>query len=588
MSISLPTPPAINSAQYDQLANFLISGYWDGVPRSFDTSADNIISVSLGGLTAESRNLARAALETWEMVADIRFQEVSSNADITIDDAQSGAFASSLILEGDVQSVEVNIGQDRIDRYGSTIDGYAFQTMVHEIGHALGLGHQGEYDGGAEYETDATFALDSWQVSVMSYFNQIENTETDASYARLGTAMIADIIAIQEIYGAAGAGSVTAGNTIYGANSNLDNYLGELFNLIADGRTNEIYGGDAMAFTIADVGGIDTINLSYTTAGNTIRLAAESISDVDGGTGNMIIARGTVIENVTTGSGRDTIYGTDIANVIRAGDGADFVNAQGGSDLVYGDGGNDTVYSGLGGDTLYGGDGADELWAGGGADVILGGNGLDLMGGGAGNDALYGGGSSDTIYAGAGNDILGGSVGNDQLWGGAGVDTVYAGDGDDQAGGGAGVDLVFTGNGSDTIFGGLGDDTVGGGNDNDAIYAGDGDDYIYGGNGNDSIFGGDGNDTLNGGGGDDTFNGGSGSDTFIFNGGADIIIDFDAADDNERVSLVPMNAITDFTDLMDNHATQSGADVIIDAGGGDVLTLRDVSLGALDTADFIF
>ena len=588
MSTTSVMPQAATPAEYDRLADFLISGYWGGAPRSFDTSSDNVISVSLGGLSAEIRTLARAALETWEMVADIQFQEVSAGADITFDDEAAGAFASSLILEGVVQSAEINIGQDRIDRYGSSLDGYAFQTMMHEIGHALGLGHQGDYDGGAEYETDANFALDSWQFSVMSYFNQLENTEIDASYARLATAMIADIIAIQEIYGAAGAGSVTDGNTIYGANSNLDNYLGDLFNLIADGRTNGTYTGDPMAFTISDAGGIDTINLGYTTSANTIRLAAETISDVDGGTGNMIIARGTVIENVTSGSGRDNIYGTGIANTIRAGAGGDFVNAQGGSDLVYGDEGNDTVYSGLGADTLYGGDGSDALWAGGGADVILGGNGLDIMGGGAGNDLLYGGGSADTIYAGAGNDVLGGSVGNDQLWGGAGVDTLYAGDGADQAGGGAGVDVVFTGNGDDTIYGGLGNDTVGGGNNNDAIYAGDGDDYIFGGTGNDTIFGGNDNDTLNGGAGDDTFNGGAGSDQFIFNGGADTIVDFDALDDNEQINLAPMSDITDFTDLIANHATQDGTDVIIDAGSGNTLTLRDVTLGALDAEDFLF
>jgi hypothetical protein len=35
-----------------------------------------------------------------------------------------------------------------------TIDSYSFQTYVHEIGHALGLGHGGPYNGSASYGLD--------------------------------------------------------------------------------------------------------------------------------------------------------------------------------------------------------------------------------------------------------------------------------------------------------------------------------------------------------------------------------------------------------------------------------------------------
>ena len=116
----------------------------------------------------------------------------------------------------------------------------------------MGLGHQGNYNGNATYGTDETFQNDSWQMSVMSYFDQNSNTSVAASYARLLTPMMADILAIQNLYGASNA---TAGNTIWGANSNLGGYLGGVFGEATGGADMPGYNGNLMAFTIADSGG---------------------------------------------------------------------------------------------------------------------------------------------------------------------------------------------------------------------------------------------------------------------------------------------------------------------------------------------
>jgi serralysin len=102
---------------------------------------------------------------------------------------------------------------------------WGFQAYVHETGHALGLDHPGAYNGGSPtYATDAEYAQDSLQYTIMSYFTA-NNTGADwvasdgkSYYAQ--TPMIDDIMVIQAMYGAET--TTRTGNTTYGFNSNAD------------------------------------------------------------------------------------------------------------------------------------------------------------------------------------------------------------------------------------------------------------------------------------------------------------------------------------------------------------------------------
>ena len=267
---------------------------------------------------------------------------------------------------------------------------------MQEIGHALGLGHPGDYDVADDdvptYEVDAKFLNDSWQASVMSHFDQTENTFIDASRAYAVTPMIADIIAIQDLYGVAA--GINTGDTSY--TTSMAGDLGELF---------KAFGAGQVALTIYDTAGVDWIDLGFDEADQRVDLRPEGISDVLGLTGNLSIARGTVIEEFTAGQGNDIVLGNDADNWIEGEPGNDVLDGGLGDDQLYGDDDNDALDGGPGDDQLYGGYGNDALDGGPGDDQLYGADGNDTLRGGAGDDYLSGGTGSDTFVFGDGDTV---------------------------------------------------------------------------------------------------------------------------------------------------------------------------------------
>ncbi|MBH2928800.1 M10 family metallopeptidase [Serratia marcescens] len=210
---------------------------------------------------------------------------------------------------------------------------FSSQPFTHELGHALGLAHPGSYDaslGNPSYQNDAAYYQDSLQYSIMSYFNAgYTGADTKGVYGY--GPMVDDIAAIQKLYGANM--NTRTGDTVYGFNSNTGR----------DFLTATADNGKPVNFAVWDAGGNDTLDFSGYSQQQMINLNDGAFSSVGGGTQNVAIARGAIIENAIGGSGRDVIIGNDQDN------------------LLAGNAGSDILYGGLGADHLWGGKDANNF-----------------------------------------------------------------------------------------------------------------------------------------------------------------------------------------------------------------------------------
>jgi Ca2+-binding RTX toxin-like protein len=207
---------------------------------------------------------------------------------------------------------------------GMSTGGYGLNTMIHEIGHALGLSHPGVYNAGSgatiTFANSAVFSQDNRQYTVMSYFGGYlpgygwVTDGTYTSYIYPQTPMVYDIAAIQALYGADT--TTRVGNTVYGFNCNLDAANPE--KIIYDFAINH-----APIFTIWDAGGTDTLDCSGYSGNQTINLTAGSYSSVDGMIQNVAIAFNCTIENAIGGDGNDLLIGTTGTNQLNGCNGSD-------------------------------------------------------------------------------------------------------------------------------------------------------------------------------------------------------------------------------------------------------------------------
>lgn len=190
-----------------------------------------------------------------------------------------------------------------------------FRTLLHEIGHALGLDHLA-----GKYSTSNI--SESSSASVMSYAEwKIDNSLPQGAIKAM-TPLVLDILALQTLWGPPPASVAQAGSTTY------------LFDprrwlAATQPSDTQIYAGQVRA--IWDSGGIDVFNASSYSDGVKIDLRPGYLSSI-GSDKNIGIAFGTVIENAVGGSGRDSLIGNEAANELNGGNGNDTLEGGVGND----------------------------------------------------------------------------------------------------------------------------------------------------------------------------------------------------------------------------------------------------------------
>lgn len=337
--------------------------------------------------------------------------------------------------------------------------GFARLTILHEIGHALGLEHS--HEKGAFGAVPSEY--DAMEYSIMSYRSYPGATAAyyvNERWSYAQSYMTLDIAALQHLYGAD-----------FSTNSDDTRYIwtpGSGQTLV-NGDVAIRPAGNRIFATVWDGGGTDTYVLRAYDTDLSVDLAPGAASVFSrsqlawlgegpraaGNIYNALLFEGdtrSLIENAIGGSGNDRLTGNQANNRLTGNAGDDVLVGLTGRDTLLGRTGDDTLRAGAGADLAKGGSGADRLLGQLGEDTLRGGNGRDTVYGKSGDDLAVGGAGNDALFGGKGNDVLIGGSGRDVMSGGQGADVFRFSSCDDSPADAPGPDRIldFT-SGEDTI-----------------------------------------------------------------------------------------------------------------------------------------
>ncbi|MGV6800612.1 MAG: M10 family metallopeptidase C-terminal domain-containing protein, partial [bacterium] len=286
-------------------------------------------------------NIVNQAMNDIEELININLVRTtnSSLADLEIIKNDNNSFLGSApgATVGGVWKADITINHTINNRWtlGKEKGGQGYETLVHEIGHTLGLGHTHDTGFGSDTLQGMSFSnrftlgpdgINDPINSIMAYndgwFAEGTSSLTHGNRANFGAW---DVKALQNRYGANT--STNTGSDTYTLPST--NATGTYFETIWDnGGTDTISAAGATLDAVIDLTAA-TLDISATTGGPVNHLVDGSGNTIRGG---FTIANGVVIENATGGNGDDSITGNSANNVIEGGAGNDNMKGLGGND----------------------------------------------------------------------------------------------------------------------------------------------------------------------------------------------------------------------------------------------------------------
>lgn len=275
---------------------------------------DGVLPLNSSAVTAASSSLAtatRAALAAYANVANIKFAQVADNVAGAGDIRVTGSFTSFGNIAGltilpvpsnDFYGWGGDVFFSNSVVFNNSVGSFGYMTVLHELGHALGLKHPGNYNGDGT-GTPPFFpspALDTTALTVMSYNNDARITGFAA------TPGIADIRALQHLYGA-----------------NMSAAPGDDTYILNTFRFSSIW----------DPNGVNTLDGGGVSGNQTIDLNEYTLSYADGKiTG--AVAAGTKISNAIGSIGNDILRGNGLDNRLTGSSGDDQIIGGGGTDIA--------------------------------------------------------------------------------------------------------------------------------------------------------------------------------------------------------------------------------------------------------------
>ncbi len=275
------------------------------------------------------------------------------------------------------------------------------------------------------------------------------------------------------IWDAGGTDTISAGSTTKA--STIDLRAATLVGAGAGGYVSWV-GGIVGGFTIANgvviekaIGGLGNDRINGNSANNT--LTGNSGNDVlQGGAGNDRLDGGKGDDFLSGSSGIDTLYYSSFTSNVSVNLGRNDVQSTGAAgrdrisaveNLITGSG-NDTLNGSEGSNRLDGGAGNDKFYGRGGHDVLLGSTGNDAYSGGEGTDTIDFSAFKTSVRVNLANTGFQNTIhaGTDKI---ISVENLYGGSSNDSLSGNAQLNVLKGGAGSDILNGGLGDDTLVGG-----------------------------------------------------------------------------------------------------------------------------
>jgi len=260
-------------------------------------------------MTSAQKDAVRAAFARYAKLINVTFTEVGGDGagDInfgTNTQASSAGYASMPNASSAKDKAFLYLANNQVTNGDASLQegGYGWMTVMHEIGHTLGLKHPGNYNAGGGGAPGPYLAAteDDHQHTIMSYKDNNASRGVNAT-----TPMLYDVAALQYLYG---------------ANKNASTATDGAFTFT---------GGRNYLQTLWSTTGTDTIDLSQLTNASNVDLNGGAFSNINitapagrgfySGNQNVALAYGSKINGVTLSSTNGVAESVTLNNAFASG-----------------------------------------------------------------------------------------------------------------------------------------------------------------------------------------------------------------------------------------------------------------------------